>query len=217
VTAKYDPLGGELSIEAKIDETGIKASAKSRALAAFDCLCGSVIDIPGAYAEGVARRIRARNEVRQALIEVEGEAAKEKLLAEPTAGDRVIDVFLLEQRRKQGNRDAVASEALATLKALPPPRQDDFAHEGEEDGKPIEEDWLNVFAAHADNASSEHLRQLWGRILAGEIRKPGSFSLTTLRAIAELDRDIALDFNKQLRRDCRSVSCPNRLSLKATP
>ena len=63
----------------------------------------------------------------------------------------------------------------------------------------MEEDWLNVFEKHAENASSDRLREMWGHILAGEIRNPGSFSLTTLRVIAELDREIAEGFEKAVK------------------
>jgi hypothetical protein len=97
VAEKKDPLNNELSVEAKIDETGIKAGAKSRALSAFDRLCGSLIDIPSAYAEGVAARIRAKSEVRELMIEAEGQAAKQKLL------------YPVPLSRTDGNRNVLAS------------------------------------------------------------------------------------------------------------
>ena len=44
------------------------------------------------------------------------------------------------------------------------------------------------------------MQLLWARILASEIRKPKSFSLKTLRFVAELDQSIAQMFEKYLPR-----------------
>jgi hypothetical protein len=62
--------------------------------------------------------------------------------------------------------------------------------------KTPEDDWLNVFERYAENASSEKLRDLWGRVLAKEIRKPKSFSLRTMRFVSELDVETAAIFEK---------------------
>lgn len=40
------------------------------------------------------------------------------------------------------------------------------------------------------------MRDLWARVLAGEIRQPKSFSLTTLRFLAEIDIEAAKKFEK---------------------
>lgn len=59
---------------------------------------------------------------------------------------------------------------------------------------------MNVFERHAEEATSERMQLLWARILAGEIRQPKSFSLKTLRFVAELDQPIAQLFEKYLPR-----------------
>jgi hypothetical protein len=55
-------------------------------------------------------------------------------------------------------------------------------------------DWINLFARHAEAATSERMRALFAKVLAGEIRKPGSFSPTTMRMVSELDPQTARDF-----------------------
>jgi hypothetical protein len=50
----------------------------------------------------------------------------------------------------------------------------------------LDEDWLTGLQRHAENATSERLQQMFGRILAGEIRRPGSFSLFTLDLVSKL-------------------------------
>ncbi len=186
-----DPLAGEVSIEASLDQNGIKAKAKSRIISALDRLVGSAIDIPGASIEGISRRIRLRNEVNENLIAIEGRAAAERLRLNESLGERVSAKFLGDVKATYENREAVAIEAVESLRALPPPDQASSNDHSDVGPDQIDEDWLNVFADFSGKASSDRLRSLWGRILAGEVREPGTFSLTTLRFVAELDKEIA--------------------------
>lgn len=55
----------------------------------------------------------------------------------------------------------------------------------------ISEDWLNIFEKEACNKSSEDMRLLFGKILAGEIHKPSSYSMKTIKLISELDNEAA--------------------------
>lgn len=43
------------------------------------------------------------------------------------------------------------------------------------------------------------MRDLWANVLSGEIRKPGKFSLTTLRVLSELDARIAEVFEEAMK------------------
>ena len=67
-----DPLAGDVSLEVILDEKGVKAAAKSRAIVAIDRLCGSLVDLPGGWLEGKARRQRIRNQLTEALMVAEG-------------------------------------------------------------------------------------------------------------------------------------------------
>lgn len=50
----------------------------------------------------------------------------------------------------------------------------------------VSDDWLRRWRESAEGVSSENLQQLWGRILAGEFRSPGKYSLRTLEFIRNL-------------------------------
>lgn len=43
-----------------------------------------------------------------------------------------------------------------------------------------DEDWIRRFFSSAEDVSSEQMQMLWGRVLAGEISRPGMYSLRTL-------------------------------------
>jgi hypothetical protein len=179
-----------LALEVKWNATGLSAKVKSRAASAVDRLIGSFADRSAARVEGDAQRIRLDSAVQQALTEVDAQAAIRQLAQDPRVGQRAINNFFNEQVRKQENRDAVAVAAVEELKQLPTLNNENI--EGEADN--IDDDWLNMFGKYAENASSDRIRKLWGRILAGEIRQQKSFSLTTIRAISEIDNDIAESF-----------------------
>lgn len=57
-------------------------------------------------------------------------------------------------------------------------------------------DWLNAFEDEAGKASSEQLQRHFGRILAGEIKQPGAFSIRTVRLMAQLDTRVAERFSR---------------------
>lgn len=50
----------------------------------------------------------------------------------------------------------------------------------------VDDDWLFRWRDSASEVSSEELQYLWGKVLAGEIKAPGSFSLRTLEFIRNL-------------------------------
>lgn len=87
-----------------------------------------------------------------------------------------------EERRKLENKAETTRVAIEDLRQNPPEMDAQ---------KEVEEDWLNLFARLAEDKTSKELQGLFGRILAGEIRKPGSFSLRTIQFISTLSKQEA--------------------------
>jgi hypothetical protein len=54
---------------------------------------------------------------------------------------------------------------------------------------PLDEDWVDRFFDAARHVSSDQMQRLWSRLLAGEVRTPGSFSLRTLETLRNLSPD----------------------------
>lgn len=61
---------------------------------------------------------------------------------------------------------------------------------------PVDDDWITRFFDISKDISSEELQFIWGKILAGEIKHPGSFSLRTLDVIRNLSKKDAETFQK---------------------
>ena len=55
----------------------------------------------------------------------------------------------------------------------------------------IDDDWLIRWRDSASNVSAEKLQTLWGRVLAGEVKSPGSFSLRMLEFLKNLSQEEA--------------------------
>lgn len=52
--------------------------------------------------------------------------------------------------------------------------------------EPLDQDWINRFFESAKLVSTEEMQVLWGNILAGEVKQPGSYSLRTLEVLRNL-------------------------------
>ncbi|WP_237886009.1 DUF2806 domain-containing protein [Pseudomonas sp. PGPR40] len=55
----------------------------------------------------------------------------------------------------------------------------------------IDEDWLHSWRDHAGKTSNEDIQKLWGSVLAGEVKSPGSYSLRTLEFLKGLSKQEA--------------------------
>jgi hypothetical protein len=57
--------------------------------------------------------------------------------------------------------------------------------------KSVEDDWIFSWKENAGRVSSSELQGLWGRILAGEIKQPGTYSMRTLEFLKGLSKSEA--------------------------
>lgn len=61
---------------------------------------------------------------------------------------------------------------------------------------PVEQGWINRFFDSVADVSDEDLQKLWGKVLAGEIKQPKSYSLRTLETLKNLSKHEAELFQK---------------------
>jgi hypothetical protein len=130
----------------------------------------------------------ARSTVTRALAE----AAAKKVAETPEVVEAAIQAWLPGQIRKQLNKGKVVDAAAEQLaEEQPQPAAEEQQAAGAGPAPDLDEDWLNTFERFAEDASTERLQKLWGRVLAGEIKSKGTYSKRTLRFIAELDNQAA--------------------------
>lgn len=97
------------------------------------------------------------------------------------AGTRLV----LQETIKQHNIENVVDNAYEILE-----REENCS------GEPVEQGWINNFFDSVANVSDEELQNLWGKILAGEIKTPGRFSIRTLDVLRKLSKKEAEIFEK---------------------
>lgn len=92
---------------------------------------------------------------------------------------------LAREARRQNNIKEVAEIAANELKGQ------ELVSE-----KPVSKDWITRYINTVEDVSDEELKTIWGKILAGEVKSPGSYSLRTLETLKNLSRKEAELFTK---------------------
>lgn len=98
---------------------------------------------------------------------------------------RTQNRFAYQQLVKQKNIEAVLDRAYNEL-------------ENEENvtDEPIDKDWMLRFVNNIEDISNEEMQLLWAKIIAGEVKRPKTFSLRTLEVLHNISIDEAKLFQK---------------------
>ena len=87
---------------------------------------------------------------------------------------RVRERTEYQEAKRQINIEQVAVEAANELRGQ------------QASAEPVDEDWVARFFESAKDVSSEEMQKLWAKILAGEVVRPGSFSLRCIESVRNL-------------------------------
>lgn len=96
--------------------------------------------------------------------------------------------IIAREARRQQNISDIARTAYNELKS-----------ESSISSTPVDDIWAIRFVNDAEDISDESLKVIWGKILAGEIKSPGSYSLRALQTLKNLSKEEALLFAKACR------------------
>lgn len=91
----------------------------------------------------------------------------------------------LQETIKQANIECIVDNAYEILD-----KEENCSQE------PVEQGWINRFFDSVATVTDEDLQQLWGKVLAGEVKQPRSFSLRTLETLKNLSKHEAELFQK---------------------
>ena len=173
---------------------GVPKALVPASIKALDRLLGASVDIPVAWLAQKKAKIDAQTEAYKLVEASIAKAAANQAGAYQATIERAVDVLVRKAYRKQENREAVAAAMIEDLREQPatPEPQPSITNAPIAD---LDEDWLNVFERYAEDASSERMQRLWGRVIAGEVRKPGRFSMRTLRFLSEFSQADAITFS----------------------
>lgn len=184
---KDDPLDKNVSIGTELTDTGLNLNARSRAVTAFDRLVGNVADYVNIPLERRNVQARTRMESERQLVEAIRDHAIGRMKTDPEFADRAAENYLRSLTSRQENKDAVARQAIEDL------RRDPAADEAGPELDPL---FVNKLERHAEDAATESLREKWGRVLAAEVRHPGTITPRVMRIIDEIDAETAQLFER---------------------
>lgn len=149
---------------------------------------GSVFRPQGMRKEADAKayeiRAIAAAEADASVIKASGQVTAELERVKILAGDNkdIVDrakIRLLSREIEgQKNIESIAEHALTNL----PSSVSD---------QPVTDDWKRKFFLEAENICDTDLQFLWGKVLAGEVSSPGSYSLRTLEILKHLSKQEA--------------------------
>lgn len=168
--------------------TGVPAPIRKNFFKAFGQLCTAAVDIPVAKLQSKADEIRAESTARIKIIEEQGKQISDKLNVPEQYISKASEKFASRVVKEQLNLDDIgmiaASNLKNTTKTIP----------SESQSEEISDDWLNEFENYAKLKSSEDMKLVFGKILSGEITRPGKYSIRTVRLISQLDNQAARIF-----------------------
>lgn len=178
---------------------------------AFRQLCSAAVEWPAAFFKGKASERHAITEANTKItetvtdqiiqqIKVPSEYAQiavrkhlEKIIGEQINLDKISAIAANEL-----TEDKLNSSANQSINESNEGRSADSINQEPNGGekKIINDDWLDNFETEARQKSTEEMQLRFGRILAGEIRQPGSYSIKAVKLLGEIDQNTAILFKK---------------------
>lgn len=161
-------------------------------IVAVGTLVTAAADIPKAWLDSVATNVRTTVRARAKVIEGPVPTVIDNTGADSELKSRATKYLGGRMLREQANREAVAAQTLQELRL----EAQENPSELNGNPEPIDEDWLNIFGKLAESRSDQAMRAYFARILAGEIRRPGSFAPATLEVLSRMMNVDALNFQR---------------------
>ena len=144
-------------------------------------VCDLFCSVTGLKAYGMKKETDAKIYDAIEMAKAEGRIA----IIEQGSKENLERYILNKEQRKLRNISGVTLNAFK-----------EFSSNEEISDKEVNSDWSTRFFKFAEDISDEDMQKLWGKILAGEVRKPGSFSLRTLQILYNLTKEEADVFIK---------------------
>ncbi|MCQ1779113.1 DUF2806 domain-containing protein [Neorhizobium galegae] len=178
-----------IGIEVKWNWQNLSAKFRSRLLSAGDQRGATQIAASGLDVERSVALHRATTDAQLTLIAAATKVLSKKIANDPELAARALAVFTRAEKQTD-NMEGAFALALEDLRNRP---SNDDKDEGSDQLSP---DFINRWERYAAEASTDQLREKWGRILSAEVRKPNTFSVKLLRILDEIDTHTAELFER---------------------
>lgn len=124
------------------------------------------------------------------IMNARGEAKAQSILAKKKAeNDAEVEILHLQGKEKVAQyvlaRNTQKIENVGEILAK---AEQHFSPDEEVSNEPVDKDWMNRFLDIAETISDDEMRDLWARILAGEVKRPTTYSLRTLDVLRNITK-----------------------------
>lgn len=99
--------------------------------------------------------------------------------------ERLLSRLVFQEVKRQQNIEQISQYAAEQLR-----------DEKEVSSEKIDEDWISRFFNIAEEITGEEAQMLWGKVLAGEVKRPKSYSIRTLEFLKNISKEEAQIFSK---------------------
>ena len=147
----------------------------------LDKLVETIANATGLTALGTIMNARGEAKAQAYLAKMKAETDAEVEILRLQGQEKVAQYVLARNIQKVDNVEEIVSRA-----------KQQFARDEQVSKEPVAKDWITRFLDIAEEISDKDLQDIWGRILAGEIKKPRSYSLRTLEVMRNMSKDEAL-------------------------
>ena len=184
----------EAASDLLLDQT-IPAPLRRGIVHALNRLGGGLIDIPAGFLERRNTEKQVESEERIRFMRAVNAELIEQIKTDPEFTQRASNTYAMRILREQSNLEKVFQSAMNFLKKK---RYDNSENQDAytEVGQTISKDWFNIFEKEASQKSSEDIQHRFAKVLAGEIEKPGSHSIKTVKALGDMNQAIAELFQR---------------------
>lgn len=152
-------------------------------------LCTAGLNVPLVHLEGYVNNQKAKYETRARISNTVGDKIASGINVPIEYSEKTLEIFAKKIIGEQLNIDEIVRFATDRLNN----KADNYKNSSTEE---ISEEWINEFETTARTKTTEDMRAIFGKILAGEIRYPGTFSIRTLKIVSQLDQKVAQEFIK---------------------
>ena len=188
----------DTAIDAAVDfalDQSIPPPIRKGLWAAAKRLGTALVETPAGYLERRSVEKWAETEARVKIIEEAGDQIRQQIKIDPEFPQRASNTFARQILREHLNREKVLGITTNILKGK---KYDNSANQqaNNEAEKTISEDWFNIFEKEASQKSDEDMQRRFAEVLAGEILSPGFHSIKAVKALGNMDQNIAELFQR---------------------
>ena len=144
--------------------------------------------ITSALADKEVRRIEVESDVQALKIIAEAQAEAQRHLLAPNQG--VVGTAEISRDDVTQRIEFQEQKRLANVRSVVEKAADDLGDKDIADHEP-DPDWTARFFDSVQDVSSEDMRKIWAKILAGEVESPGRTSLRTLDTLRNMTKEDA--------------------------